>query len=107
MIESPSKVDMASGKSLEGLFAIAFEKQHQLEFGFNFDARKILIDNIRVRSVGKKQTIHASEIDKKQEGDEDPQPIETTQVVFEVAGQAKELEVGVYDLETLRAGDKL
>lgn len=29
-----------------------FEKQHQREFGFNFESRPVLIDNIRMRSVG-------------------------------------------------------
>jgi 5-oxoprolinase (ATP-hydrolysing) len=106
MVHSPSP-DKLDGKSLEQAFSEAFEEQHKLEFGFNFDARKILIDNVRVRSVGKKQTIHAAEIEEKEDGAATPEPMETTVVVFEVAGQAHEIETGVYDLESLKAGEKL
>ena len=34
-----------------------FKLLHEQEFGFNFTARQILIDNIRVRSIGFTQTI--------------------------------------------------
>jgi 5-oxoprolinase (ATP-hydrolysing) len=30
-----------------------FEESHRREFGFNLEKRKIMIDNIRVRSIGK------------------------------------------------------
>lgn len=33
-------------------FTSGFEEQHKREFGFNLEKRKIIIDNIRVRSVG-------------------------------------------------------
>jgi len=46
------------GKTLEQCYEEAFHIAHQLEFGFNFDKRPILIDNIRVRSIGSKTTIH-------------------------------------------------
>ena len=36
MVESPELVD---GATLESLFSEAFQRQHQLEFGFNFDHR--------------------------------------------------------------------
>ena len=49
MIEHPTKED---GKTVEAAYAEAFYKQHQLLFGFNFDARAIIIDNVRVRSAG-------------------------------------------------------
>jgi len=54
MIELPNE---SAGSSTEQLFGEAFERQHRLEFGFNFEARDIIIDNVRVRSEGKKQTI--------------------------------------------------
>jgi len=37
-------------------FENGFKQLHQMEFGFNFPSRQILIDNIRVRSVGKSVT---------------------------------------------------
>lgn len=51
MIELP-ETDAAesAASSVEKLFAEAFERQHRLEFGFNFEARDIIIDNVRVRS---------------------------------------------------------
>ena len=58
-----SSMEAESDKSIEQLYAEAFEKQHRLEFGFNFEARDILIDNVRVRSEGKKQTIRPKPID--------------------------------------------
>jgi N-methylhydantoinase A/oxoprolinase/acetone carboxylase beta subunit len=42
------------GSTVESLYSEAFKKQHQTEFGFNFAEREILIDNVRVRSVGNK-----------------------------------------------------
>ena len=58
MVEHPSEEDV-KGKTIETAYADAFYKQHQLMFGFNFDARAIIIDNVRVRSAGQKQMIHA------------------------------------------------
>ena len=86
MIEHPNQEGM-EGKTVETAYADAFYKQHQLMFGFNFDARAIIIDNVRVRSAGHKQTIHAEEIEKARPG-ETPTEIETAQIWFEVGGAA-------------------
>lgn len=83
MIEQPTAVE---GKTLEALYSDAFEQQHKLEFGFNFEARQILIDNVRVRSVGKKQTIRAKAIAEMVEGEALPEHVGETPVYFEVAG---------------------
>ena len=104
MIEQPEAKD---GKSIETLYGEAFEEQHKLEFGFNFEARQILIDNIRVRSVGKKQTIRPKAIEEAAEGEALPDPILTTQVYFEMEGKAQCLDSKVYNLETLKANMKL
>ena len=60
MVEKPLDEDYAKG----------FQELHQREFGFWLTNRAILVDNIRVRSVGKSQTIHAIEIAKKTHEDE-------------------------------------
>ena len=86
MIEQPNK-DNKEGKSLESAYAEAFYRQHELMFGFNFDARDIIIDNVRVRSAGHNQTIHADEIEKVDKG-ETPTAIETVQIYFEGGGKA-------------------
>ena len=105
MVEQPSKDD-TEGKSVETAYAEAFYKQHQLMFGFNFDARAIIIDNVRVRSAGHKQTIHADEIEKAGPG-ETPSAIETVQIYFEGGGGAQSLESPVFDLEALKSGMKI
>lgn len=38
-------------------YAISFKTIHEREFGFNFHEREILIDNVRVRSIGVHQTV--------------------------------------------------
>mmetsp|Transcript_21107 Transcript_21107/g.25973 ORF Transcript_21107/g.25973 Transcript_21107/m.25973 type:complete len:105 (-) Transcript_21107:1974-2288(-) len=68
MIEQPDKKEDPA-KTIEQLYTEAFENQHCLEFGFNFEARDILIDNVRVRSEGKKQTIRPKSIEVKAEGE--------------------------------------
>jgi 5-oxoprolinase (ATP-hydrolysing) len=43
----------------DGDYAEAFHRQHSKEYGFNFkDRRKIIIENIRVRSLGRPNTSH-------------------------------------------------
>ena len=86
MVEHPSEEDV-QGKTIETAYADAFYKQHQLMFGFNFDARAIIIDNVRVRSSGQKQTIHAEQIEKARPG-ETPTELERAQIWFEVGGAA-------------------
>ena len=101
MIESPVPSEDCT---IEQLYSEAFERQHQLEFGFNFESRQILIDNIRVRSVGKKQTIRATMIDSIEAGESElPEPQEITPVYFEIGGEAKCLDTSVYSLEQLKA----
>jgi len=48
MVERPEDSD----------YAEQFRLSHQREFGFWLTKRRVLIDNIRVRSVGKSRTIH-------------------------------------------------
>lgn len=48
MVERPSDDD----------YAESFRLSHQREFGFWLTKRRVLIDNVRVRSVGKSRTIH-------------------------------------------------
>ena len=92
-------IESDSSKTIEKLFAEAFETQHRLEFGFNFESRDILIDNVRVRSEGKKQTIRPKPIDVMQDEEVLPDPLQVTKVFFEVAGEAQELQTNVYPLE--------
>lgn len=58
MVEKPACSDVLAG------YADSFKILHQQEFGFNFEEREILIDIVRVRSVGKNQTIFATKIER-------------------------------------------
>jgi 5-oxoprolinase (ATP-hydrolysing) len=54
MVVRPSKED--AQKDFEGdewAFGLAFVKQHQQEFGFTLPDRDIIIDDVRVRGIGK------------------------------------------------------
>jgi len=102
MIERPN-----STTDVEKLYAEAFYRQHEQEFGFNFAKRQILIDNVRVRSIGVQHTIHSIEIEKMTAG-EKPTPITTTEVYFEGNdGQAVKNITQVFDLEKLKSGMKI
>jgi 5-oxoprolinase (ATP-hydrolysing) len=54
MVEKPADSD----------YAESFRLAHQREFGFWLTKRRVLIDNIRVRSVGRSQTITPIRIEK-------------------------------------------
>ena len=69
----------------ESHYETAFKQQHQTEFGFNFLARQILIDNVRVRSVGRTKTIHAEKVARMAEN-EKPEVVGETEVYFDVDG---------------------
>ena len=43
---------MVSGDDDIARYAQGFEESHKREFGFNLEKREIIIDNVRVRSVG-------------------------------------------------------
>ena len=43
---------MVSGSEDLARYVQGFEESHKREFGFNLEKRKIIIDNVRVRSVG-------------------------------------------------------
>jgi len=51
-------------KPADGDYAEMFRQSHQREFGFWLTKRRVIVDNIRVRSVGKSKTINALQIEK-------------------------------------------
>jgi 5-oxoprolinase (ATP-hydrolysing) len=56
-------------KPIDGDYAEMFRQSHQREFGFWLTKRRVLVDNIRVRSVGKSKTINAIKIAKAEPGE--------------------------------------
>ena len=64
----------------------------------------MIVDNIRVRSVGKGKTVHALPIQKAEAG-EQPKVMTVTKVYYATEGnQSKCLETPVYDLNDLKGG---
>ncbi|OAA53586.1 Hydantoinase B/oxoprolinase [Niveomyces insectorum RCEF 264] len=92
-------------------FGAAFTKRHEQEFGFS-QPREILVEDIRVRSVGKSSGVTVSnpfaELKKLKEGTPTPAPTFTeqsrTQVYFENEAW---LDTPVYDLATLPVGARI
>jgi 5-oxoprolinase (ATP-hydrolysing) len=88
----------------DGDYAEMFRLSHQREFGFWLTKRRVLVDNIRVRSVGKSKTINAIQIPKAQ-GGELPSPMTSKEVYFVTDGnQTRKLSTPVFDLEALKGG---
>jgi 5-oxoprolinase (ATP-hydrolysing) len=88
-------------------FAAEFKKRHQREFGFTFESKSVLVDDIRVRGTGssavtpeKSPYLQMKEASLKQPTT--PQPKEVTEVYF---GKFEErLSTPVYLLEDLQTG---
>lgn len=87
----------------------AFTARHTREFGFS-QSRNILIDDIRVRSVGKSRVLNISspfEELKKYETDASgplPDPLFSRKIFFEKYGWT---DTNVYELKTLQPGRKI
>lgn len=81
-----------------------FRLSHQREFGFWLTKRRVIVDNVRVRSIGKKKTVNALAIEKATEG-ETPKVMTTTPVYYATEGNTSRcLDSPVYDLNDLKGG---
>lgn len=89
-------------------FGKAFIKQHEQEFGFTLPDRDIIIDDVRVRGIGKSLRSQSKTVDQ-QLKEIKPIPIteskwhSTKEVYFEGGRQ----ETPVYELPNLKIGDKI
>lgn len=63
-------------RALAGDYAESFRESHQREFGFWLTKRRVLVDNVRVRSVGTTRSVHALPVARAQPGEE-PVPTAT------------------------------
>ncbi|KAG4287700.1 5-oxoprolinase (ATP-hydrolyzing) [Fusarium proliferatum] len=89
-------------------FGQAFVKQHRYEFGFTLDERDIIVDDVRVRGIGKSFRHQDDTVDKqlkelKQQKVSDKKKIDSQQVYFE--GGRKE--TPIFKLEDLDTGDSI
>ena len=78
-------------------FGRAFRQAYRREFGFDLEARKILVDDIRVRARGRAGGVRKLEIEPARGA---AKALEQVQCFFDDRWQA----TGVYDLEKLGAG---
>ena len=81
-------------------FARVLRQAYLREFGFDLSDRKILIDDIRVRALGKSSSLRKKGIKRAQDA---PEPMETVRCYFEQGW----LSTAVYDLAALGAGHQV
>ncbi len=81
-------------------FAGLFQRLYRREFGFELSGRDILVDDLRVRSIGKASTLRSFSLDSNQPSQG---KLENVRCYFSGGWQ----ESGLYDLDTLAAGDKI
>lgn len=107
MIVKPTEVEAKEefgGKDWQ--FGQAFVKQHRYEFGFTLDERDIIVDDVRVRGIGKSFRNNEKTVDEqlktiKRQDVTESKRHNTQQVYFE-GGRA---ETPIYKLENLAIGD--
>ena len=96
----------------DGDYKKAFEEIHKREYGFVYSSRKILMDNIRVRSLGrqtKDQTLHnipSFEYTKQEKAEDNKQgntiePVDHVEAYFEINDKLEKIKTPVYDLNSL------
>jgi len=97
-VESKENV---SGPSA-GDFMSTFLRRYNTEFGFTLRDRGVIVDDVRVRGVGRTELLQEEEIPvAKTDEERRPEASETTRVYFDGAGY---LQTGVFQLSALRAG---
>ncbi|KAI3326002.1 hydantoinase B/oxoprolinase [Xylariaceae sp. AK1471] len=109
MIVKPSEEDAkASFDGDDWAFGKAFVKHHRYEFGFTLDERDIIIDDVRVRGIGKSFRYQDKTVDQqlkevKRQATEDRKAHGKSQVYFEGGRR----ETPIYRLEDLDVGDEI
>ena len=83
-----------------GDYVESFRKRYKLEFGFDLSERDILVDDLRVRSIGRASTLRSFPLDEKRKS---KGKLEDVRCYFSGGWQ----QTGLYNLETLAAGDDI
>ena len=81
-------------------FAERFQRLYRREFGFELTGRDIVVDDIRVRSIGKASTLRSFPLNSNQPS---MGKLENVRCYFTGGWQ----ETGLYNLDTLAAGEKI
>lgn len=109
MIVKPSEEDAkASFGGEDWAFGKAFVKHHRYEFGFTLDERDIIVDDVRVRGIGKSFRYQDKTVDQqlkevKRQSIGDKKAYSKSQVYFEGGRR----ETPIYKLEDLAVGDEI
>ncbi|KAI0509413.1 hydantoinase B/oxoprolinase [Xylaria bambusicola] len=109
MIVKPSEAE--AKESFDGdswAFGKAFVKHHRYEFGFTLDERDIIVDDVRVRGIGKSFRYQEKTVDQqlkevKRQSAGDEKAYRKSQVYFEGGRR----ETPLYKLEDLAVGDEI
>jgi len=81
-------------------FAMAFKDQYLREFGFELSGRDILVDDIRVRSIGKASTLQSFPVDR---ASTPAKKLDTVPCYFEGGWQ----DTNLYNMDDLKAGHRI
>jgi 5-oxoprolinase (ATP-hydrolysing) len=108
MIIKPSKEEAKDFDGDDWAFGKAFVKQHDQEFGFTLPDRDIIIDDVRVRGIGKSfegmdKTADQQLKDLKRQDIDAGKAVSKSQVYFDGGRQ----ETSIYKLEDLSIGDSI
>jgi 5-oxoprolinase (ATP-hydrolysing) len=106
MIVKPDKDEFGN----DWTYGKAFIKQHQQEFGFTLPDRDIIVDDVRVRGIGKTFEELGKTVDQQLKEinpkDVTPNKIHTKSRTYFEARQRRE-ETPIYKLEGLDVGDRI
>lgn len=86
----------------KGDYVRAFVDDYQREYGFTLTDRPVVVDNIRVRVIGRTESIRRIPIPKATENP--PPPIDVGEVYFMETGRIK---TPIFDLSKLHAGHEV
>ncbi|KAL7269300.1 hypothetical protein RUND412_008047 [Rhizina undulata] len=105
MIVRPAKEEF---ENEEWAFGKAFVKQHELEFGFTLPNRDIIVDDVRVRGIGKSARSLEKTVDQ-QLKEISPKPVDESKkhAVKSVYFEGGRRETPLYKLENLVVGEKI
>ncbi|KAI0156841.1 hydantoinase B/oxoprolinase [Xylariaceae sp. FL1272] len=109
MIVKPSEEDAkALFDGQDWAFGKAFVKHHRYEFGFTLDDRDIIVDDVRVRGIGKSFTYQDKTVDQQlKEVRRQPAGNKKAHRSSQVYFEGGRLETPIYKLEDLDIGDEI
>ncbi|KAF2664480.1 5-oxoprolinase [Microthyrium microscopicum] len=107
MVVKPSQEDAKEYDNDDWAFGKAFVKQHDQEFGFTLPDRDIVVDDVRVRGIGKSFNGLEKTVDQQLQSikpvDSTPEAYATRKVYFE----GGRLDTPIYKIEQLDVGTRI